>query len=271
MTREEFDTICRLVMQRSAIVLEPGKEYLVESRLMPIVRQLQLGSISELVARLREQTSNGLATRIVEAMVTTETLFFRDHAPFEALKKVVIPELLHKRRDERRLTVWCAASSSGQEPYSLAILLREHFPELAGWKLQLLATDLSGEMLTRAREGRYSQLEVNRGLPAPLLVKYFRQHGTTWQLQQNIRDMVDFQPLNLVETWPYLPRMDLVLIRNVMIYFDIPTKKAILGQLARTLRPDGYLLLGSAETTFNIDSSYQRVEHLKVGFYQLTG
>jgi chemotaxis protein methyltransferase CheR len=201
--------------------------------------------------------------------VTTEPLFFRDHHPFEALRQTVIPDLISRRQAERRLSIWCAASASGQEPYSLAILFREHFPELAGWKISLLASDVSREMLARAREGRYNQIEVNRGLPAALLVKYFEQHGTQWHIKPAIRSMVEFREINLAQAWPTLARMDLVLIRNVMIYFEVETKKTILGRLAGLLRPDGYLLLGGAETTFNLDDSYRRVEPIKSGFYQL--
>jgi chemotaxis protein methyltransferase CheR len=269
MTEQDFQAIRKLLMEHSAIVLEAGKEYLVETRLGPLVRELNLNSIRELVAQLRIQLGNGLYRRVVEAMVTTESSFFRDHHPFEDLRKVVIPDLIQRRRDQRHLSIWCAASSTGQEPYSLALLLREHFPELVGWRISLLATDLSRQVLERAREGRYNQIEVNRGLPAALLVKYFEQHGTNWQLKAAIRTMVDFQEINLAKAWPPLPRMDLVLIRNVMIYFDVETKKTILGRLARVLKPDGYLLLGGAETTFNLDDAYSRVAPLKSGFYQL--
>jgi chemotaxis protein methyltransferase CheR len=271
MTALEFDVIRKLLLERSAIVLEAGKEYLVETRLAPIVRQLNLNSIGELIAQLRCQPANGLYRQIVEAMVTTESSFFRDRHPFDDLRKAVIPDLMTRRRDERRLEIWCAACSTGQEPYSIALLIREHFPECAGWRISLLASDLSRQVLQKAREGRYTQIEVNRGLPAALMVKYFDQHGTEWQLKPAIRSMVDFQEINLAQAWPVLPRMDLVLVRNVMIYFDVETKKAILGRLARVLRPDGYLLLGGAETTFNLSDSYQRVERFKSGFYQLAG
>lgn len=271
MTEQDFDYVRRLLQDRSAIVLEADKHYLVESRLLPLQRQLQLNSIAELIAHLRASPSNGLHTQVVEAMVTTETSFFRDLHPFESLRKAVLPELIQKRRNERQLNIWCAASSTGQEPYSLALLLREHFPELALWKVLLLATDLSREVLSRARAGRYNQIEVNRGLPAALLVKHFRQQGATWQLNDDIRGMVEFRELNLARAWPALPRMDLIFLRNVMIYFDVPTKKAILGRVASLLRPDGYLLLGGAETTFNLHDSYRRIEHLKAGFYQLVG
>jgi chemotaxis protein methyltransferase CheR len=271
MTEQDFDAIRRLLRERSAIVLEAGKEYLVETRLAPLLRELNLNSIGELIDQLRSQPGNGLCRQVVEAMVTTESSFFRDHHPFEALHKVVVPDLINRRRDERRLHIWCAASSTGQEPYSVALLIREHFPELVTWKVSLMASDISQQVLGRAREGRYHQIEVNRGLPATLLVKYFEQHGTDWQLKPAIRATVDFQEINLAQAWPALPRMDLVLIRNVMIYFDVEMKKTILGKLARLLRPDGYLLLGGAETTLNLDASYQRVEPLKAGFYQLVG
>jgi chemotaxis protein methyltransferase CheR len=269
MTAQDFELVRKLLLERTAIVLEPGKEYLVEMRLAPLVRQLNLNSLEELLARLRFQPDNGLHRQVIEAMVTTESSFFRDHHPFEALSKIVLPDLINRRRAERRLQIWCAASSTGQEPYSLALLLREHFPELATWKVSLLASDISGEVLARARQGRYNQIEVNRGLPASLLVKYFEQHGTHWQLRPHIRQMVDFKEINLAQGWPLLPPMDLVLIRNVMIYFEVETKKKILGKLARLLSPDGYLLLGGAETTLNLDDSYRRVEPLKAGFYQL--
>jgi chemotaxis protein methyltransferase CheR len=269
MTDQDFDFIRKLLQDRSAITLDDSKAYLVKTRLAPLVRQLKLNSITELVHQLRSPSSNGLHTRIVEAMVTTETSFFRDHQPFEALRRVVLPDLIRRRRDERRLHIWCSGSASGQEPYSLAMLIRDHFPELANWNILLLASDLSREALDRARKACYGQIEVNRGLAATLLIKHFRQHGTHWQLNPDIRDMVQFQEINLAQTWPALPRMDLVLLRNVMIYFDVATKKMILGRLARLLRPDSYLLLGGAETTFNIDDSFKRVEHLKSGFYQL--
>ncbi len=269
MTDQEFDAIRKLLLERSAIALEPGKQYLVESRLAPILKQLKLNSIGELVELLRLRSNSQLVRQIVEAMVTTESSFFRDHHPFEALRKAVLPELINRRREERRLNIWCAASSHGQEPYSLALLLRENFPELATWKVSLMASDISQEVLARARAGRYNQIEVNRGLPATLLMKYFEQHGTQWELVPLVRRMVEFQEINLAQPWPSLPPMDLILLRNVMIYFEIETKKTILSRVARLLRPDGYLLLGGAETTLNLHDSYQRVEHQKTGFYQL--
>lgn len=271
MTPQDFDYVCRLVRDKSAIVLEPGKEYLVETRLLPIARQMQLASVGDLISRLRSLPDNGLHARVIEAMVTTETSFFRDLHPFETLRATVLPGLIRSRQTERRIDVWCAASSTGQEPYSFAILVREHFPELRGWQVNITATDLSNEVLARAREGRYNQIEVNRGLPAPLMVKYFRQHGPNWELCEEVRRMVEFRQMNLAKPWPLMPRVDLVFLRNVMIYFDVETKKSILGRVARMLRPDGYLLLGGAETTFNLDDSFSRAENLKGGFYKLVG
>ncbi len=271
MTPDDFAFVSRLVRDRSAIVLDAGKEYLVETRLAPLARQHRFDSVGELIAKLRAPGSSDLRARVIEAMVTTETSFFRDVAPFESLRTSVLPELIQARADTRALRVWSAACSTGQEPYSVVILLREHFPELARWHVDVLATDLSADALARARAGRYTQAEVNRGLPAAALVRHFRQHGPDWQLNDAIRRAVTFRELNLVRTWPALPKMDIVFLRNVMIYFDVETKRAILSHVARVLRPGGWLVLGAAETTLNLDDSFQRVGALKGGFYQLTG
>ncbi|MGE0679666.1 MAG: protein-glutamate O-methyltransferase CheR [Candidatus Binatia bacterium] len=265
----DFEYITKLVRDRSAIVLEAGKEYLVESRLLPIVRSEGCTSFADLVVRLRSPSANGLLKRVVEAMTTNETSFFRDLHPFEVLKKTLLPELAAKRESERRLNLWCAASSSGQEPYSIALLLREHFPLLANWTVRFMATDLSVEMVERARAGRYSQLEVNRGMPAPLLVKYFQRHGVEWQVKEELRKTVEFRQMNLLDAWAALPEMDVIFMRNVLIYFDVPTKKAILAKVRRLLRPDGYLFLGAAETTLNLDDGFERVQFDKAGCYRL--
>lgn len=268
-TADDYAFVAKLLRERCALVLEPGKEYLIQSRLTPVAQRHQLSSIQLLISRLRREQPNGLVTEVVEAMVTTETSFFRDIHPFETLKKKVLPELIERRRPQRSLNIWCAASSSGQEPYSIALLLKEHFPELASWRVNLWATDISQEMLGRSRLGRFSQLEVNRGLPTPLLLKWFRQEGLHWQLDEQIRTMVSFAKLNLAMPWPSMPFWDLIFLRNVMIYFDNSVKKEILGRAARVLRQDGYLLLGGAETTLSLDDSYARMESLKSGFYQL--
>ncbi len=269
MTASDYAFVTKLLLDRSAISLESGKEYLVESRLAPVARAHGLASVGEFIQQLRGAGANKLHDDMVEAMVTTETSFFRDIHPFETLRKTVLPELIAARRAEKKLSIWCAATASGQEPYTLAILLREYFPELLDWTTVFVGTDISREMLRRCREGVYSQIEVNRGLPAALLMKYFRQEGASWHIRPDLRAMIDFRPLNLAAAWPPMPSFDLVFLRNVMIYFDVATKKTILGRVARLLRPDGYLVLGGAETTFNLDDSYQRVEALKSGFYSL--
>lgn len=268
MTERDYQAVCRLVRERSGISLGPDKQYLVEARLGPLVEKHRLGSLENLVARLHDAKANGLTAQVVEAMATAETSFFRDARPFEALKQSVLPELLQRGRDERTLTIWSAGCASGQEPYSLAMLLREYVPLNQGWTVRLLASDLSQEMLARARRGSFSQLEVNRGLPAALLVKYFRHQGPEWVLAEDIRRRVEFFPLNLAGPWPPLPAMNLIFLRNVLIYMDTETKKGILAKAARQLKPGGYLVLGGAETTWNLVDCFDRVEFGKAIYYR---
>jgi chemotaxis protein methyltransferase CheR len=268
MTAVEFDYLRKLVRQRSAIVLEAGKEYLAEARLATLVRQHGAASVQDLVSRLRTEQHGPLHSQVVEAMTTNETLFFRDVPVFDALRTDILPALA-KDAAGRRLNVWSAACSSGQEPYSLQVLLREHFPALCSGGVHLLATDLSTAMLERCREGRYSQLEVNRGLPARLLVKYFGRQGMHWQVNDELRRGVEFRQMNLDEPWPALPPMDLVLLRNVLIYFDMDTKRSILARLRRLVRPGGFLILGGAETLLNVDDSFERITFGRATCYQL--
>jgi len=267
----DFEYIRGFIRTRSAIVLEPGKEYLVESRLTPVVRKEGLGSIESLVRKLREGGAKGLERMVVEAMTTNETSFFRDITPFEALRKQIIPELIERRASSRRLDIWSGACSSGQETYTMLMLLREHFPQLASWTVRVHATDLSTQMVERTQAGLYSQLEVNRGLPAAMLVKYFERSGENWQVVKALRSMVEARTLNLDAPWSGLCQMDIVLMRNVLIYFDVATKKEILGRVRSQMRPDGYLFLGSAETTIGLDESFQRVQIDKASCYQLAG
>jgi len=185
------------------------------------------------------------------------------------MRHQIIPNLIARRKKERRLNIWCGAASTGQEPFSLAMLLREYFPELVGWSVKIVATDLNKEVLDRARSGRYRQMDVNRGLPAPLLVKYFRQRATMWELREEVRNLVEFRELNLALAWPAMPTPDLILLRNVMIYFDVVTKKAILARLHGLLAPDGYLMLGSAETTMNLDDRFDRTVFGKAVSYSI--
>ncbi|HZZ18382.1 MAG TPA: protein-glutamate O-methyltransferase CheR [Opitutaceae bacterium] len=250
----DFDYVRNLVRGEAAIVLETGKEYLVEARLTPLAQREGFGSLEALIAALRKDRSQGpLQAKAVDALTTNETYFFRDFHPFEALRKTIIPDLIALRQDTRRLTIWCAACSSGQEPFTIAMLIREHFPQLASWQVEIVATDLSPTVLKQAEAGTYNQIEVNRGLPAPYLIKYFTQSGAFWVVKPEIRKMVQFKPLNLIQPWPILPPCDVIFIRNVMIYFDADTKKAILKKLRNCLRPQGSLFLGCSETTLNLD------------------
>lgn len=268
MTEADFNYVKELAARHAGIVLEPGKEYFVESRLGPLARSVGYGTLAEFIAQLRHAPVGTLHLQAVEALSTQETSFFRDFHPFEVLRQTLLPDLLRKRAAARELCIWCAAAATGQEPYSLAMLLREHFPQLAGWRVQLLATDLSEATLGRARAGAYTQLEANRGLGAALLVKYFRQDGAQWLIKEEVRRMVEFRPLNLIGSWPSLPPMDLVLMRNVLIYFNTATRQDILRRLRQVLRQDGYLLLGSAETTLHLDGSYELVQHERVTCYR---
>lgn len=256
----DFQFVSTLVRQRSAIVLEPEKAYLLEARLSPLARNEGFASIDAMVAQMRAQPYNGLHRKVVEAMTTNETSFFRDVHPFETLRQWVLPELLRNRAGERVLNIWCGAASSGQEVYSIAMTLREHFPELAHWRVSIVATDLSREMILRCREARYNQLEINRGLPANLLIKYFERADMDWRIREDVRRMIDFREMNLAGNWAGLPVCDLVFLRNVLIYFDDATKRQILGKVRGLMRPGGYLFLGSSETTLNLDSRFEQVK-----------
>jgi chemotaxis protein methyltransferase CheR len=259
MKSADFDYVRNYVRTQAAIVLEPGKEYLVESRLTTLARKESIASIDLLVDQLRAKPGSELHRKVVDAMTTNETSFFRDLNPFEALKKHILPELVQKRRPERQLNFWCGAASTGQESYSVLMTIAENFPEIFQWNFNFVATDLSTQVLAQAQSGLYSQLEVNRGLPAPLLVKYFKRKGNDWEFDPVLRKKVVFKELNLTHTWPVMPAMDVVFMRNVLIYFDVETKKNILGKIRRLLRPNGYLFLGGAETTMNLDESFERV------------
>jgi len=269
-TDAEFSFISEMVRTRSAIVLEPGKEYLVEARLAPLVRELGLESIGALVDRLRQPASGPLAERVTEAMTTNETSFFRDVAPFQALRTSVLPSLIAARAAQRSLRIWCAASSSGQEPYSIAMTIDDAYPELRSWNVEIVATDLSPAMVERGRAGRYKALEVNRGLPAPLLIKYFTKVGVDYQLKPEICSMVQFSELNLIGAWPPFRAFDIVFLRNVLIYFDVETKRTIFGRVKRLLASDGFLFLGAAETTMNIDDGFERLPFERAGCYRRT-
>lgn len=256
----DFDIIRQLVYRRAAIVLEPGKEYLVESRMGTVLRRHRLDSISDLVLSLHGPTARAMEDEIVDAMTTNETSFFRDHHPFDTLRKDVLPEIIARKAASRTLDIWCGASSSGQEPYSIAMTLKEGFgAQIAGWRVKILATDICQEMLDKAKHGAYSELEINRGLPAPLMVKYFQRVGLQWQLKPEVREMVEFRKLNLVGPWGALPSFDVVFLRNVLIYFDTDTKRKILAQIRQSMAPHAMLFLGGAETVINFAEDFEIV------------
>lgn len=269
LTSQDFNYVRELVNKNSAIVLEDGKEYLVESRLAPLLRQLGASSIAELVKILKQARTSSLHTNVVEALTTNETSFFRDKSPFDALESDIIPNLIKSNELTRTLKIWSAACSSGQEAYSIALLLREKFPILADWKLTILGTDINTEILTRAKGGIFTQLEVSRGLPAAYLVKYFKKIGREWQLQDSIRTQVEFKTMNLAQTWTLAEKFDVVFLRNVLIYFSNETKRQILAQLKNHLRRDGWLFLGSAETPIMLDHAYERVKMGSASCYRL--
>jgi chemotaxis protein methyltransferase CheR len=268
----DFDYIAQLVWRRSAIVLEPGKEYLVESRLIPLARREGGVQISDLVARLQSSPGDPLHNEVVDAMTTNETSWFRDRLPFDALGAHILPELLIKRARERRISIWSAGCSSGQEPYSIAMTLMGAMSMHPGWTVQIVATDLSDEMLAKAKRGRYGQLEVNRGLPAQLLVTNFERTGMEWEVKSSIRSMVDFRPLNLAKPFEAIVGTpDIIFMRNVLIYFDTETKKQVLKRVRSVLKPDGYLFLGGAETTLNVDEAFEPVQFDRATCYRVRG
>ena len=271
-TIADFDYIRKLVYDRSGVFLAEDKMYLVESRLGIVAKEAGANSISGLVAELKkikQQRFNPLYESIVEAMMTNETFFFRDVNPFEVLKTSVLPQLLKQSDGEGNLNIWCAACSSGQEPYSIAMLLREYFPQLARNQVKIIGSDISTAMLKRAISGCYAQHEVVRGLPTTFLHKYFQQCGKEWQIKEDLRRAIEFRQINLTESFASVPQMDIIFMRNVLIYFDIQTKQSILARVRRVLRPNGYLFLGGGETTVNLDPGFERIQFEKGVCYRL--
>ncbi len=267
----DFEYLRTLLKAHTAIVLDPGKEYLAETRLAPLVREEGFNSLREFMGVLRQQSFSGLHRKVLDAMTNNETWFFRDCNCFAALTSFVIPEMMRLRAGERRLSIWSAASSSGQEPYSIAMAIHENF-RLPGWQFSIFGTDFCTTILERARKGLYRQMEVNRGLPAKSLTRYFVQQGLHWQLKPEILAMASFRFLNLAEPWgDQVPPVDIIFLRNVLIYFEVETRKEILARVRRVLRPDGFLFLGCAETTLNLDSEFQSVPIGNFVCYKMKG
>jgi chemotaxis protein methyltransferase CheR len=266
MTPEDFGFLRKLLKERSGLVLAPEKQYLAESRLLPLARRNGMGTLTELIARLKAPQAATLTSDVVDAMTTNETFFFRDKIPFDLFRDTIMPALLKARAREKRIRIWCTACATGQEPYSLAMALKGMGAQLAGYKVQILATDLNAEVLERAKAGIYSQFEVQRGLPIHQLVKFFAQAGERWQIAPEIRAMVQFRTLNLLADFKPLGTFDLVFCRNVLIYFDQPTKAAVLERIARQLPDDGYLVMGAAETVVGLTETLKPVAD-KRGLY----
>jgi chemotaxis protein methyltransferase CheR len=264
---EAFDYVRDLVRRESAIVLEAGKEYLVEARLTPLARAAGHCGVDAFVSALQARFDAATGKRVVEALTTNETSWFRDGDPFTALRTTVLPDLA-QRRPGRHLRIWSAACSSGQEPYSIAMTALDA-PAVAGWHVEVLGTDLAEEMVARAIAGTYSQLEVNRGLPATTLVRHFVRDRCSWRVAPAVASRVTFRQLNLARPFPPLGRFDVVFLRNVLIYFDLATRSDVLGRIRQVMAPDGYLFLGAAEMTMGVDDAWERVAAGRSSVYRI--
>ncbi len=268
MRPEDFDFIAKMLKDRSGLVLTRDKSYLLESRLTPVARKRGLKGLDELATAIRT-AGEDLLREVTEAMTTNESFFFRDIKPFDQFRDVVLPAMMTARATKKTLRIWSAACSSGQEAYSLSILLKEHAAKLAGWKIEIVGTDISSEILEKARSGLYSQFEVQRGLPIQYLVKYFKKTNEAWQIDPAIRGMVQFKEFNLLHDLKSLGQFDIVFCRNVLIYFDQPTKSKVLDSISRIMPDDGFLYLGGAETVLGISDKFKPVPEQR-GIYALT-
>ncbi len=259
MRPEDFDLVSRFVKDRSGLVLTRDKAYLLESRLMPVARKRGMKGLEDIVAAIRGRADESLMREITEAMTTNESFFFRDIKPFDTFRQTILPKIREARAAKKSFRIWCAACSSGQEPYSLSIILKEEAARMAGWRHEILGTDISSEILAKAKAGVYSQFEVQRGLPIQLLLKYFKKNGDLWQIDAGLRAMVQYREFNLLGDLRSLGTFDVVYCRNVLIYFDQPTKSRVLEQISRIIADDGVLFLGGAETVLGISDKFKPV------------
>ena len=257
MIPSDYEYLRKLLKERSGLMLSADKQYLVESRLLPVAHRAGMADLTELVAKLKSAREQPLVTEVAEAMTTNESFFFRDKLPFEHFRNVIMPALLAARPPRRPIRIWCAAAATGQEPYSLAMSLKEMGEKVTGREIEIVATEFSTQVLEKAKTGLFSQFEVQRGLPIRLLIKYFAQLGDTWQINPDVRAMVQFRAFNLLHDFAPLGRFDLVFCRNVLIYFDQETKTQVLDRMARITEPDGYLVLGAAETVVGLTESFR--------------
>lgn len=266
MKPEDFELLSNILKERSGLVLSEDKIYLLESRLTPIARQRGLENLEDLVSQIRMHRKEDMLNEITEAMTTNESFFFRDNTPFDLFKETVLPELLVSRAHSKRIRIWCAAASTGQEPYSLGIILKEMQDKLQGWNFEIVGTDISQQVLDKAKAGIYSQFEVQRGMPIKLLMKYFMQAGEMWQISEEIRKMVSYRPFNLLNSLASMGTFDVIFCRNVLIYFDQETKSQVLDRLRNQIAGDGTLFLGSAETVLGLTDKFKPVSG-KRGLY----
>jgi chemotaxis protein methyltransferase CheR len=262
----DYDYLCRFLKERSGLVLAAEKEYLVENRLTPVARRNACASVGELIQRVKANASDPLRIEVVEAMMNNESFFFRDRIPFERMRDTILPDLLVRRAARKQIRIWCAACSTGQEPYSLAMLLDDH-PGIAGWQVDILATDISNDALEQAKSGLYSQFEVQRGLPIQMLMRHFEQIDDQWQIGERLRKRVQFRQSNLLSDFAAFGMFDVVFCRNVLIYFDHATKLDVLARVRRSITVDGYLVLGAAETMVGLGTEFVPVPE-KRAIYQ---
>ena len=268
MSPEDFEFISSLIKSRSGLVLTPDKSYLLESRLMPVARKHGLKGLEDLINHLRTRKDEAMTVEVTEAMTTNESFFFRDVKPFDLLRDVVLPPILEKRASQKRLRIWCSAASSGQEPYSIAIVLKELGAQLAGWNIDIVGTDISHDILKKAQDGMYSQFEVQRGMPIQLLLKYFDKKDENWEIKPEIKNMVQYKYWNLLDDLNALGKFDIVFCRNVLIYFDAETKGKVLENIAKLMPEDGMLFLGGAETVLGVTEKFKPVQGQR-GVYAL--
>ncbi len=260
MASDDFDYVRHLLLEKAAIVLDADEDYLIQTRLLPVALDLQLRTVPMLIDSLRGERGRGpITTAVVEALTTNETFFLRDVRLFAALRKELVPALVEARRRRKRLRIWSAAASTGQEAYSVAMILREEIPDVDAWDIRITGTDINQSVLDRATEGLYTQLEVNRGIPARSLLMHFDKRDARWQIKPALRSLCHFQYQNLIEPLGLMEPQDLVLLRNVLIYFDVPTKRRILTQVKKWMARDAAMVLGGAESTLGIDDSFHRV------------
>ncbi len=269
MKPDDFQFMSTMLKERSGLVLSEDKAYLLESRLMPVARGRGVKGVEELITEARTKKAPDLIEEVVDAMTTNESFFFRDVKPFDLFKGQILPKLIGARQGQKSFRIWCAAASSGQEPYSLAMILKEEGAKLAGWRYEIVGTDISKRVLKKAENGEYTQFEVQRGLPITHLVKYFDKQGESWRIKPEMRQMVQYRYFNLLDDLSPLGKFDVVFCRNVLIYFDQPTKGKVLNGIAKLMSPDGGLFLGGAETVLGVSDKFQPVPGQR-GIYELT-